>query len=224
MQLPAGLVDFLSEQPGIRLMPRTDGVWRLHGTYSLDATHATAGHVKREFLLNIDVPESFPAHPPVVFEIGGQIPRIPEFHVNPSCGSLCLGSPLALWRVLRFSPDLEAFLAQTLRPYLYAVSVKLQTGRDFVFGELRHGTAGQLQDLADDLKLPENRVVESLDLLFVPRDIADVHPCPCGCGRHFGACELRVRLDEICALASEAWLRQLRNDIEALMATDQTAT
>lgn len=215
MALPAGLAAFLTEQPDMRLAPGVGDAVRLRGTYALDATHPAAGRITRRYAIEIEVPTTFPEQPPIVKEVGRQIPHSPDYHVNPG-GSLCMGSPLALQRALRQWPDLQSFLSRTLRPYLYAVTLKLDTGRDFVFGELRHGTLGQLQDLADDLQLTEAQVIAALDLLLLPRADADAHLCACACGRVLGACELRERLDEIRDLASEASWRKLRNEFEAL--------
>lgn len=218
MALPSGLVDFLIEQPDLRIAPGETSALRLSGLYTLDATHPAAGRVTRTYDLTIEIPADFPSQPPLAFEVGGKIPRDSDFHVNSHDQSLCLGSPLALRRVLRRWPSLDEFLAKTLRPYLYAVTVKLDTGRDFVFGELRHGTDGLVQDLADDLHLPETRVVAALDLLLMPSDLAGIQVCPCECGRLLGDCELRERLNEIRDLASETWLQQLRAAIRSTIA------
>lgn len=210
MVLPAGLADFLTEQPDLRVAPGETSAVRLSGTYALDAMHPAAGRVTRTYELTIVVPADFPLQPPVVFEVGGKIPRDPEYHVNSHDHSLCLGSPLGIRRALRRWPNLQEFLARTLMSYLYAVTLKLDTGRDFVFGELRHGMDGQIQDLADDLQLPEASIAAALDLLLIPSDLADTQACPCNCGRLLGGCEMRERLNDIRDLASKMWLQQLR--------------
>jgi hypothetical protein len=216
MALSVGLVEFLIEQPGMRVAPGEMSAVRLSGTYTLDATHPAAGRVTRTYDLTVEVPDDFPLQPPVVFEIANTIPRHPDYHVNSHDHSLCLGSPIALRRAVRRWPNLQEFLARTLRPYLYAVTLKLDTGRDFVFGELRHGAEGQIQDLADDLQLPEAPVAAALDLLLMSGDLADTQTCPCSCGRLLGGCQLRERLNEVRDLASEMWLRQLRNAMPAI--------
>lgn len=214
MALPVGLVEFLTEQPGLRIAPAETSAIRLFGTYVLDATHPTAGRVTGTYDLTIDVPLDFPLQTPVVFEDSRKIPREPDYHINTHDHSFCLGSPLALRRAVRRWPNLQEFLARTLRPYLYAVTLKLDTSRDFVFGELRHGTEGQLQDLADDLQLPEARVAAALDLLLMPSNVADTQPCPCSCGRLLSGCPLRERLNDVRDLASETWLRGLRKAVQ----------
>lgn len=186
----------------------------------LDAEHEAAGRITRDYELDIRVPASFPDNPPIVYEVSGQIPRTPDFHVNGD-NTLCLGSPLSLRRTLKRWPDVCEFMARTLRPHLYAVTVKLDNGRDFVFGELRHGTAGQLQDLADDLRLPESLVTNAIDLMLMPLNEADAQPCICGCGGMVSTCVLRDRLGEVRELLSTDSLRILRNDIQALLSAEQ---
>jgi hypothetical protein len=214
--LPVGLVDFLIEQPDMRIVPGETSAVRMSGAYTLDGTHPAAGRVTRTYDLTIEIPSDFPMQPPVVFEVGSKIPHEPDYHVNSHDHSLCLGSPLALRRALRRWPNLQEFLARTLTPYLYAVTLKLDTGEDFVFGELRHGIDGQIQDLADDLQIPEARIAAALELLSMPSELADIQICPCNCGRLLGECELRRRLNEIRDLTSETWLRNLRSALASM--------
>ena len=193
--------------------------FRVAGVYTLDAAHDAAGRITRDYELDIQFPDCFPENPPIVYEVGGQIPRTSDFHVNGD-NTLCLGSPLAVRRALSRWPNVREFMARTLRPYLYAVTVKLDTGRDFVFGELRHGTAGQLQDLADDLRLPEDRVINAIDLMLMPSAEANAQPCICGCGGIVSTCALRDRLGEVRDLLSTASLLVLRNDIQTLLSAE----
>ena len=186
----------------------------------LDAEHEVAGRIACDYELDIQVPASFPDSPPIVYEVGGQIPRTPDFHVNGD-NTLCLGSPLAMRRALKRWPDMSEFMARTLRPYLYAMTVKLHTGRDFVFGELRHGAAGQLQELADDLRLPEDQVVNAIDLMLMPSAEANAKPCICGCGGIVDNCELRDRIEEVRDLLSAPSLHVLRNEFQALISSER---
>lgn len=206
--LPAGVVEFLIEQPGMRLMRDDVPELSLGGTYILDATHSVAGRVSREYELSIWVPSSFPSEAPKVFEQGDKIPKEADYHVNPDF-SMCLGSPLALKRILRRWPNLQEFLARTLRPYLYAVTLKLDNGGEFAFGELRHGEAGELQGLSDDLQIPERQLGAALDLLLMSVTEADGQPCPCGCGKELRACATKGRVDEVRELASRNWLQRM---------------
>jgi hypothetical protein len=210
VEIIAGLEAFLCEQPELRLQPVSDATVVIEGMYLLDATHPSAGRVTRSFKLQIKIPLDFPEELPIVFEVGGVIPQQGDFHVNQTDYSLCLGSHISLKRVLRDSGDISRYFAEALRPYLYAVSVKLERGGKFVFGELRHGSPGIVQDLADDLQIPESRVVDALALLTLPEEAALGQVCPCGCEQTLRNCETHARLCEVRTLASPEWFKSTR--------------
>jgi hypothetical protein len=165
------------------------------------------------FRLEICVSKRFPYEPPIVKEIGGRLPdpKHPDrekFHVNEDT-SLCLGSPLRLKMDLQKNPTLPGFAELSLVPYLYAVSLKLKNGGDMVFGELAHGGAGLFDDYAEILGLAEKHsVVHAFQLLSLNKRDANKHPCPCGCGKRLGRCNLRYKMHELRQIASRAWYRQ----------------
>jgi len=183
----------------------------VEGNYDLDAIHASAGRITHRFRLSITVPRTFPLEPPAVFELDGAIPRTPDYHVNGGDGSLCLGSPLALMAALQSSADLADFLSACLRPFLYAVAVKLVQGGDFVFGELLHGSAGVVQDLAARLAIPESAVMYALSLLGMRKRVANKCQCPCGSGRRLGTCPTNIAVRSVRTLASRSWFKAQRH-------------
>lgn len=204
-----GLEELLRNQPGLRLAPVTDDFFWLAGSYRLDAIHASAGRITRDFSLRIAVPPTFPQDYPTVYEVGNAVPCHPDWHVNAHDGSFCLGSRLGLILELRRNPNLADFLSSTLDPYLYAVTLKLETGRPFVFGELRHGNAGVLEDLAERLRVPESAVPRALILLAESDAVARLQECPCGCSRPLQECETYHRVCEIRSLESSTWFAHL---------------
>lgn len=189
------------------LRPAEGTVVLVTGDYRLDATHASEGRLHRVFHLEIRIPDSFPASPPKVYEIGGDIPRVSDFHVNVVDGSLCLGSPIGLKTVLHDEPDLAGFLLACLQPFLYAALVKKEKGGPFVFGELRHFDAGILQDLASRLTIPEQSVRYALSLLGLKKRIANKCPCPCGCGKRLRDCLTNAFVCRLRGVASRSWFK-----------------
>ena len=185
----------------------------VEGNYDLDAIDASAGRITHRFRLSINVPTSFPLDPPAVFELDGAIPRTPEYHVNSADGSLCLGSPLGLKAALQASADLADFLSACLRPFLYSVAVKLSRGGDFVLGELLHGSAGVVQDLAERLAIPESAVMYALNLLGMKKRVANKRPCPCGSGRRLGTCPTNMAVRSVRKLASRSWFKAQRSSL-----------
>ena len=210
-----GLDELLRQQRALRLEPVTDDFVWLTGDYHLDVIHASAGRITRNYSLRIATPQAFPQDYPVVYEVGNAIPRHPDWHVNIHDGSLCLGSRLGLKLELKAKPYLAKFLSVTLDPFLYAVAVKLETGRPFVFGELRHGGAGVVQDLAERLRIPECAVPGAFALLAQPDAVARLQGCPCGCNRTLAECETYQRVCTIRSLESPEWFAEMSVQLTA---------
>src|SRR5690606_10500797 len=119
---------------------------------------------------------------PRVFEIGGRIEHSVDEHVFPN-GQLCLGSDLRLRTIIGQAFDLLRFADRCIVPYLYATSRKAREGR-FVFGELKHGLRGVVDDYLDLFELNErDALLAALKALASKRKSADAHTCPCRCGK-----------------------------------------
>ena len=128
----------------------------LKGLFAFEAFKEGLQEISDSYDLSILVPETFPRDLPRVTETAGRIPRDGKHHINAD-GTLCLGAPLRLlWNFSKI-PSLVGFAEIFLVPFLYAMSLKLNYGIPFVFGELAHGASGELADYVDmlGLKSPE---------------------------------------------------------------------
>jgi hypothetical protein len=189
-----GLEQFLIDFPRVRIIPSSYPGIELSGNFEFSAQPENEIRITESYSLQIQVPAKFPSETPVVFETGGKIPRTGDFHVNPD-GSLCLGSPLRLLFLLSKSPSLQGFTQLCLVPYLYAVSYKIQYGKDFVFGQLAHGTPGELDDYMNLFGLRSiTQAALALKYLGMKKRRANKLPCPCGCGRRLGVCRFNFFL------------------------------
>lgn len=207
-----GLGQFLRRYPRMALRPTREQPILLRGHFDFTADCSGLGVLSDSFELQIEVPREFPGAVPRVIETGGRIQRTPDNHVNAD-GSLCLGSPLRLLRELKRSPTLFGFAAGCIVPYLYAVSGKIKHGGALVIGELPHGRAGELSDYAVLFGLNDSeQALAALRCLGMKKRRANKQPCPCGCGRRLGVCELNRRLAPYRRLASRRWYRQLHGD------------
>lgn len=160
------------------------------------------------------VPTQFPKELPIVHELGGRIPRQGRYHINPDDFSLCLGSRLRLLITLAHEPTLIGFAKNCLIPYLYAVSHKLAQGGEFAFGELPHGSTGELADYGDLLGLhTTNQVMKAIRYLGMKKRRANKLPCACGCGQRLGACAFNERIRKLRRVAERAWFRQLLSEL-----------
>ena len=156
----------------------------------------------------------------IVHELGGRIPRKRSFHVNPGDNSLCLGSRLRLLLAVTEQPSLVRFAKTFLIPYLFAVSRKLRQGGDFAFGELAHGSPGELADCVDLFGVSttdQARII--LHYLGMKKRRANKLPCPCGCGKRLGMCSFNRRLEIFRQLAERSWFRKLALELGQEAAT-----
>lgn len=195
------------------LKPSAGGTVVLEGDFSFSAVYEGQPQVEDSYYLRIVVPKKFPNALPEVSEIGNRIPKLLDFHVSGD-GTLCLGSTLSLMMRLQEQPSLEGFVARCVVPYLYSMSLKLDHGIDFVFGELEHGTKGLVDDYRTLFGLQkEEQLFSALRCLLLKKRIANKRPCPCGCGKRLGKCRFNDRVRHFRKVFPKAWLR------EHLMAT-----
>lgn len=200
-----GITQFLKDYPQMAIQPSPKAGLILSGQFFFTA-HPNGGvSITDSYQLMIDVPTAFPKGIPKVFETGGKIPRLPDFHVN-SDNSLCLGSPIRLLQKLSDNSDLAGFAGTCIVPYLYAVSNKLQIGEKFAFDELAHGIQGIIEDYRSLFNLQEvGQVMETLIVLAKRPREANKKRCPCGCGRRLGKCAFRSKINKIREIAPRCW-------------------
>lgn len=207
------LHEFLVAYPDMAVRPTASRNLTIEGRFDFSASAPGAGgDITDSYGLKISVPPGFPRELPTVRETQGRIPRSGEYHVN-SDGSLCLGSRLRLLKKLAQHPTLPGFAANCLVPYLYAVSVKLNQGGDLPFGELTHGSRGELEDYADLMGLDTAEQVKlALRYLGMKKRRANKRPCPCGCKQRLGNCHFNKRMKKLRALASRRWFRTIHQE------------
>lgn len=187
--------------------PASGEVLIIEGQFDFTAQSETFNQITDKYQLHILIPSHFPRELPVVHETLGRIPRDGSYHVNPD-GSLCLGSRLRLLWKLAKTPTLEGFAENCLVPYLFAISHKLSYGGNLPFGELAHGSPGELMDYVDlfGLQNPKQARI-ALQALGMKKRRANKCPCPCECGHRLGRCQLHLKLNEFRRLAERRWFR-----------------
>lgn len=191
------------------------GPWTLpglfiRGKFRFKANFPGLTEIDDQYTIKMIFPPNFPHDLPKVEEVGGEIPRDGNYHVNPD-GTLCLGSPLRLLKKINVCKSMVGFAEKCLIPYLYAVSYKRSNGGDFIFGELDHGNPGIIKDYSVMFGLKEkDQIKKALHLLGIRKRLANKYPCPCGCGRRLGVCSLHDKLNEYRKMAPVSWFRGQR--------------
>lgn len=208
-----GLDRFLDENRLMALEPVTgDSLVTISGTMYFDLTYKGQPRIYPSYKLSISIPHNYPKEPPVFKEIGEAIPKKADFHVNETDGSLCLGSPLRLKMSLSQSGNFYSFCEDHLNPYIYAVSLKLSDGVDFIFGELEHGNEGEVQDYCEIFGVTEKQqVCDCLVALSKRKSQANKMNCPCGCRKKLCNCPLRLKINSIRKIeSSDFFIRRHR--------------
>lgn len=208
------ILDFLRDYPGMTFGPSKKDEVILKGIFKFKASVKELPEIEDSYNLSIRIPSNFPFHIPIVEEVGGKIPRDHNFHINPD-NTLCLGSPLRLFKKLIKNPTINVFAEECLVPYLYAVSYKLQNGGGFIFGELAHGQRGIIDDYTQLFRLrTRDQVFYALWLLGVNKRLANKQKCPCKCGKRLGACDFRKVLYQFRQIAPTSYYREQLHNIK----------
>lgn len=199
--------EFLAEYPGMKIRPCAGTTLAFQGTFDFTAVGKGHPRITDSYQLSIRIPEAFPNDLPITYETAGRIPCDRRHHINHD-QSLCLGAPIRILLELSKKPTLLGYAEKCLVPYLYAMSLNLNHGVPFAFGELAHGTEGELQDYIEmfGLKTPL-QAKQALSLLSMKERVANKQPCPCGCRKRLGTCNFRNRLNAIRQLTSLSWFR-----------------
>lgn len=190
------LEKFLEFYPQMSLAPSNNEEYVVKGTLSLDIRDDSYGNIKDDFLIKIVIPKSFPKEIPTVYEMGERFPKTLDNHTF-SDSSLCLGSPMSLKKRIRDKPTLDGFINSCVVPFFYAIALKLQGEKNFVFGELYHGIEGIIQDYLDVFGLRYiDQVIDLLDILSLKPNSGNKKKCPCGCNCIVTKCSLHKKIVE----------------------------
>jgi hypothetical protein len=138
------------------------------------------------------LPDEYPEWPPVAWEIGGRIPRVPDRHVSGD-GSLCLAVPEDLWLACEGNFELPKFIEGPVRTFLLRNSL-VEQGQGWPHGERAHGADGICQFYGEAIGIDQPaKVLQALHYLSKER-VKGHWPCPCGSGKTMRNCHLEAIL------------------------------
>ena len=131
--------------------------------------------------------DSYPNSFPLVYEIGGKIPKNIDWHVFESDGHLCI----ATWPVekLRCSEDftLGSFIEQDLKPYLFNQTYRRIQG--YFLHDRAHGFYGEWQEYQDTFKTANPiKIISLLDYILKRNEPIRVADCFCGSSLKYRKC------------------------------------
>ncbi len=146
------------------------------------------------YLLEIKLERDYPRSLPVVWETGGRIPRVADFHVNPQDSTSCVLLPDERWRVWPLGSTLLQFLNGPVRDFFLGQSL-VQLGEPWPFGHWGHGGKGIREYYAEVLGTDDVRVILGFLDLLTKKKVKGHWPCPCRSGRKLRECHRNVVQD-----------------------------
>ncbi len=154
--------------------------------------------------VRLEIPSSYPASEPKVFELGGAFPHTPEFHCNPD-GDCCV-CVFETWRATAKDVSISAYLNGPLRNFLLSQYIRKETGK-WPFDEWGHGLQGYIDACAERLGCRGDlKDVEYLLQVLSHRWPRGHWLCPCGSGKKIRDC-CRTQLE---ALAEDVGVSEAR--------------
>ncbi|MFH0759850.1 MAG: SEC-C domain-containing protein [Bacteroidota bacterium] len=149
-----------------------------------------SGILWRTFKVRIQIPLKYPNVLPSIYETGGQLQRVPDWHINID-GSCCVGPSSKVYRKLDFKLTLIRWLDLVVMPYFFDQVHKLETG-DYAGKEYSHGKKGLIEDYMSwwNLNTPEE-VIHKLKLITGEIKIQRNEKCFCGSNIKYKRCHLR---------------------------------
>ncbi len=144
------------------------------------------GKLLDSFTLEIELPKKYPTGVPIVRDITGRLPRIPDRHVYVD-GSLCLCVPDEYWRFYTDKSTIIDFIRTLVEPFLMAQIYYEKTGK-MPFGERAHGWRGIVQFYSEVLQTTDEKVIfRFLRYLCAPQFKGNWR-CHCGSGLRLRNC------------------------------------
>ena len=193
--------DVVAQQQPELSISRTEKLIVLEGQFLVcgpDGPVDTPDGVFDTYNIQAGVTAGFPVEEPVVFEIGGRVPRIADRHVFPEDGNCCLG----VWEEwLLTAPDhrFETFLTGPIHDY-FVSQTHFEINGTWPYGERSHGVLGVLESYSELLGVPQDvKIIRNYLRLLSRKKISGHALCPCGSRKRLRDCHRNeiLKLSEV---------------------------
>ena len=151
------------------------------------------------FEVEIEFNRNFPRNVPVVKEIGGDIPRDMDRHIDKE-GRCCLTIPSIITEELMRVPSILNFMEKFVEPFFANQLYYEKTGM-WLSGEYSHGKRGILDFLTERFFIKREIAAKLLEFGCKFRKKSYLinwnKPCPCGSGKVLKKCHKKEILEII---------------------------
>jgi hypothetical protein len=165
-----------------------------------------------EYELRIFYPAHYPFCFPVVFEIGGKIPKEIGRHINEKDGSICFAvRPVEKLKCLNGITSVE-FIESIVIPYLAAQILFDNGEKKIIKGGYKHSNDG-IKQFYLELFSTENweEVEKGFQIAMTDKSPKRNAPCYCGSSKKYKKCH-QIAIDTLKKLGNE----YLKNELELL--------
>ena len=153
------------------------------------------------FHIQIKCSEGFPYRFPKLFEIGGKIPRIPDWHINAD-GSCCIIIEPKEIVICSTGISVDTFIEEFVIPFFYNQAHRIIVGF-YANSEYSHGSKGIYEYYCGILNIKDKEhIIRLLRYILYKKRPTRVSNCFCGCGKKFRHCH-RSSFDQIKSIPFE---------------------
>ena len=181
--------DLREHYSSLHIFPNRNGATEVAGRFPVMDSE---GKALDYYAVSIILPSAYPEDLPVVYEVGGRIPRVPDRHIYTN-GSACVFMPDDRWRSFPLDSSFIDYLNGPLHNYFLSQLTYEKTG-EWPFGEFSHDEAGIIEYYQELFETQDISTVIELLLTLCDDKLRKHNACPCGSGKKVKrCCLLKIR-------------------------------
>lgn len=198
--------DIYEKYPNLHAFTNEEGLIEVAGVFPV---YGVDREVLDCYTVSITLPENFPRKLPIVYEVGGRIPRKPDYHINPD-GSACVFLPDDRWRCFPVDASFIDYLNGPLHNFFlsqtyYAVK------KQWPFGEWKHGVGGLYEYYQWLIRTDDKVTIARFLHLLRKNNLKKHYDCPCGSGKVVKKCCVEIIKDLRSKITPEVATKAMNN-------------
>lgn len=146
-----------------------------------------SGRIETRYDIEVRVPPAYPDELPVVYEVGGDIPRHLDRHISSEEGRCCLEAEVDFWMRHGSDYNLVDFLEGPVFSFFAAQRYFDITG-EWPHGERSHGSEGIFQAYEEILNTRDRAAICRWVYMLKQDELNPHFDCPCGSGKPTEEC------------------------------------
>ncbi len=145
------------------------------------------GAIVDRYSVQILSSDDYPRNFPLVFEIGGRIPRNVDWHIFPESGRCCICTLPEEMLLCKKGITLISFIENQVRPYFFAQKFREMEG--YFLNERSHGNQGIVEFFEEIFKTKDlNTIIRGLIFIKQRKEPTRRDSCFCGSGIKYRKC------------------------------------